>query len=190
MDVRHQDTEALATSLRLRILNLCHNNNASHIGGAYSIIDVLVVLYLRIASVDAANPSCASRDRVFYSKGHACTALYCILEVLGFFSNLDQSFSKDGAHFTTHVNHKIPGVELSTGISVAAGTALSAKRKRDRWRTFVVISDGKLDESSNLGINTICTVPQTGQPRTCRRLQQDTELRIGFRTLCEAFQPR
>src|SRR5437879_3125088 len=110
MDLKQEDIKALATRLRLQILDLCHRNNASHIGGAYSVIDVLVVLYLRIVNVDARDPDCTSRDRVFYSKGHACTALYSVLEALGFFTGLEQSFSKDGTYFTTHVSHKVPGV--------------------------------------------------------------------------------
>jgi transketolase len=154
MNNRRDDTQALATKLRLNILELCHRANSSHIGGAYSIIDVLVVLYFRIARIDPRDPNYADRDRVFYSKGHACTALYSVLEELGFFEGLDQSFSKDGSYFTTHVNHKVPGVELSTGslglaLSVATGTALAAKRKDQAWRTFVVVSDGELDEGSN-----------------------------------------
>jgi transketolase len=154
VNLKHEDTNALSTRLRLRILDLCHMANSSHIGGAYSVIDVLVVLYLRIVNVDPRDPGCASRDRVFYSKGHACTALYSILEELGFFTGLEQSFSKEGTYFTTHVNHKVPGVELSTGslglaLSVATGTALAAKRKRQAWRTFVIVSDGELDEGSN-----------------------------------------
>lgn len=149
-----EDARAIATRLRVRILELCHKANASHIGGAYSILDVLVVLYSRIANVDPRNPAHPDRDRVFYSKGHACTALYSILEEVGFFTGLDESFSKNGTWFTTHVNHKVPGVELSTGslglsLSVATGTALAAKRRRQPWKTFAVLSDGELDEGSN-----------------------------------------
>lgn len=148
------DTRALASRLRVRILELCHKANASHIGGAYSILNVLIVLYWRIASVFPQDPLCDERDRVFYSKGHACTALYCVLEELGFYSGLLDQFGKDGFFFTTHVNHKVPGVELSTGslgltLSVAAGTALAAKRRGRSWKSYVIVSDGELDEGSN-----------------------------------------
>ncbi len=52
-----------------------------------------------------------------------------------------------------HVDHGVPGVEYSTGslghgLPVACGRALAAKRKGKSWRSFVLISDGELDEGS------------------------------------------
>jgi len=54
----------------------------------------------------------------------------------------------------THISHKVPGVEFSTGslghgLPFGAGKALAAKRRNDPWRTFVLLSDGELDEGSN-----------------------------------------
>ena len=48
----------------------------------------------------------------------------------------------------------IAGIELSTGslghgLSVGAGLSLAAKRSRQEWRSFVVLSDGELNEGSN-----------------------------------------
>ena len=53
-----------------------------------------------------------------------------------------------------HASHQVPGVEFSTGalghaLSVACGLAWSAKLKKDQWHTFVVMSDGELQEGSN-----------------------------------------
>jgi transketolase len=54
----------------------------------------------------------------------------------------------------THISHKVPGVEFSTGslghgLPFGCGRALAAKRKGELWRTFVMLSDGELDEGSN-----------------------------------------
>jgi transketolase len=54
----------------------------------------------------------------------------------------------------THISHKVPGVEFSTGslghgLGFACGKALAAKRRKKNWRVFVMLSDGELDEGSN-----------------------------------------
>jgi transketolase len=53
-----------------------------------------------------------------------------------------------------HASHKVPGVENSTGslghgLPFGCGKALAAKRKDESWRTFVLLSDGELNEGSN-----------------------------------------
>ena len=80
---------SISNQLRRRILELTHANKASHIGGAFSIIDILTVLYNKILKYDANNGTRVERDRLFYSKGHACTALYSVLEQVGFYSKTD-----------------------------------------------------------------------------------------------------
>lgn len=152
----NQDSIVLARDVRKTCLKLVYGANASHIGGAFSIADVLSVLYARVLHYDAENPGYTDRDRFFYSKGHACTALYAVLKETGFFSEEQLSaFSTNGSYFTTHVNHKVPGIELSTGslghaLSVACGVALAGKRKSAPWNVYCVLSDGELDEGSNL----------------------------------------
>jgi transketolase len=146
----------LASKIRQLVLRLCYEKKASHIGGAFSIADVLAVLYSDILKVDPDDPADPNRDRLFYSKGHACTALYAALQHKGFFKELDllANFTADGSYFTSHVNHKLPGVELSTGslghaLGVACGVALAAKRKAQAHGVFAILSDGELDEGSN-----------------------------------------
>lgn len=150
------DTKNLARQVRLTALELCYRKKASHLGGAFSIADVLAVLYGKHLRYDPLQPSMAQRDRLFYSKGHACTALYGVLDACGFLSefNLVDDFMRDDSYFTAHVNHKIPGIELSTGslghaLGVACGVALAGKRKSAVYRTYAIVSDGELDEGSN-----------------------------------------
>lgn len=146
----------LAHQIRLGALRLCHEKKASHLGGAFSIADVLAVMYAGFLQVDPLDPQWADRDRLFYSKGHACTALYAALEARGFFKGHDlySDFTSNGSFFTSHVNHKIPGIELSTGslghaLGVACGVAIAAKRKNMAHRVVTIVSDGELDEGSN-----------------------------------------
>lgn len=145
-----------ARKIRMRALELCHEKKTSHIGGAFSVADILAVLYSGVLNIQAADPKAPMRDRLFYSKGHACTALYAILEERGFFSGTDllDAYTKNGSYFTSHVNHNLSGIELSTGslghaLGVGAGSALAAKRRGEDWNVFVILSDGELDEGSN-----------------------------------------
>lgn len=151
-----QATAHLAKQIRLRSLELCFHKRASHIGGAFSIADVLAVLYQAILENNPSDPTNPLRDRLFYSKGHACTTLYATLEAKGYFRDIDllKEFTRDGSHFTSHINHHLPGVELSTGslghaLGITCGVALAAKRQGKSFTTFTIVSDGELDEGSN-----------------------------------------
>jgi transketolase len=53
-----------------------------------------------------------------------------------------------------HVSHRVPGVEFSTGslghgLPFGVGKALAAKKQQEKWRTFVLLSDGEIAEGSN-----------------------------------------
>ncbi|MBL7733076.1 MAG: transketolase [Chitinophagaceae bacterium] len=145
----------IALAAAKRIVTLAYEKKASHIGGALSVKDILAVLYADILRYDPAVPGSPGRDRLFYSKGHACMALYAVLCETGFFNeDMLNTFTADGSYFTSHVNHKVPGIELSTGslghaFGVACGVALAANRKHQSHRVYVILSDGELDEGSN-----------------------------------------
>jgi transketolase len=145
-----------AKQIRLRVLELCSQKRTSHIGGAYSVADILTVLYGGVLNVNPDEINNPDRDRLFYSKGHACTALYAALELNGFFKglNLLEEFTENGSYFTSHINHRLPGIELSTGslghaLGVACGSAIAMKRRKSAASIFAVLSDGELDEGSN-----------------------------------------
>jgi transketolase len=145
---------ALALEIRKKCLELSFQKKSSHLGGSLSITDILAVLYTNVLRFDPKNPELIERDRLYYSKGHACMALYSVLEQKGFFSGLIDKFTKDGEYFTSHVNHKVPGVEFSTGslghaLAVATGSALAAIKKGHNWRSVCIVSDGELNEGSN-----------------------------------------
>ena len=58
------------------------------------------------------------------------------------------------SRLTGHVSHHVPGVEVSTGslghgLPIACGMALAVQRANSKPRTFVLVSDGELDEGSN-----------------------------------------
>ncbi|GEO11617.1 transketolase [Segetibacter aerophilus] len=149
------DSKSLALQVRMKVLEMVHHANASHVGGAFSMADILAVLYNEVLTIDPQHPGDPHRDRFFLSKGHACSALYATLGLQGFFplEQLD-TYAMDGSMFLSHTSHKIPGVEISSGslghvLSIATGVAFAAKLKKTTFKVVCLVSDGELNEGSN-----------------------------------------
>lgn len=144
-----------AAKIRGNALRMVHAAKASHIASALSICDVMAVLYGKVMRFDATNPAAPDRDRLILSKGHACVAVYSTLAECGFFPKEQlATYGEDFSWLMNHISHKVPGVEFSTGslghgLPFGVGKALAAQRTGQTWRTFVVLSDGEMDEGSN-----------------------------------------
>jgi transketolase len=149
------DSEILADKIRKKAIEMVYRAKASHLGGALSMADLLAVLYSDILRINPYEPNYVNRDRFVLSKGHACCSLYATLALRGFFS-IDElsTYGENGSRLMNHVSHKVPGVEFSTGslghgLPFGVGKAIAAKRLGKDWRTFVLLSDGEMDEGSN-----------------------------------------
>ena len=125
-----------------------------HIGGAYSIVEILVTLYYgKFIRFNAKNPFWSDRDRFILSKGHAGVSLYCILADLGFFSKGELLKLNSGGLLGEHPDHNIPGIECVTGslghgLSIGAGMALAEKIDGTKKKTIVLLGDGECYEGS------------------------------------------
>jgi transketolase len=135
----------------VRVLDLC---GRGHVGAAFSLIEILRVLYEDVLKYDARNPKWSMRDRFILSKGHGCLALYAVLCDKGFFPEEEMwNFCKPTGLLGGHPEHKVPGVEASTGslghgLPIGVGMALNAKIDKADYRTFVIIGDGECNEGS------------------------------------------
>ena len=145
----------LAKRIRQRTLGMIRRARSSHIGGAFSMAEVLAALYAGVLRIDPERPGWPDRDRLILSKGHACAALYAVLAERGFFpQEWLNEFYQDGGRLAGHVTHHgVPGVEASTGalghgLSLACGMALAAARDAKPYRVFAILSDGECDEGS------------------------------------------
>jgi len=149
------ETQVYACQIRAEAIKMVADAKASHIGGALSMADLLAVLYGGVLRVRPEEPAWPERDRFILSKGHSCTAVYAALALRSFFPLAElQTYGRDDSRLMSHISHKVPGVEFSTGslghgLPFGCGKALAAKRQQKNWRTFVLLSDGELDEGSN-----------------------------------------
>jgi transketolase len=142
--------------LRRQILTTIHAAGLGHVGGDLSVADILVTLFHGVLRIDPALPGWPERDRFILSKGHCAAALYATLANCGYFSPQRlRHFAGSLSPLNGHPNRqKIPGVETNTGplghgLPVAVGCATAAQLKGERWRTFVVLGDGELQEGTN-----------------------------------------
>jgi len=148
-------TELLAIRIRQNALKMVHRAKASHIASALSIADVLAVLYGQVMRFDPSDQHYALRDRFILSKGHACVAVYSTLAEVGLIPKEQlETYGDDFSWLMNHISHKVNGVEFSTGslghgLPFGVGKALAAKARGEMWRTFVLLSDGEMDEGSN-----------------------------------------
>ena len=145
----------LSKKIRKVSLEMVHISNASHIGSALSMVDILAVLYNNILNYDSNNSKWEGRDKLILSKGHSCVALYAVLGLKNFFDiELLKTYGKNGSDFMNHISHKVPGVEFSTGslghgLPYAVGIALGNKLKKIDSKVYVILGDGEVAEGSN-----------------------------------------
>ncbi len=144
-----------ALEIRRSILETFRYGTRGHVPSAFSLTEVITVLYDKILKYDVDNPTWSKRDRFILSKGHGCIVLYCVLADLGFFSKDHlKTFCHSGSILGGHPKMgKIPGVEASTGslghgLSIGVGQALSLKLRESNSRVFVTMGDGECNEGS------------------------------------------
>ena len=146
--------QAKSYALRLRVLDMVYRAKTGHIGGDFSVCDILNVLYNRVMDVTPENFSTVDHDHFILSKGHSVEALYSVLCDRGFFPEKDlETFSQFGSKYIGHPNNKVLGIEMNSGslghgLCAAVGMALAAKQDGKHHRVFAVLGDGECDEGS------------------------------------------
>ena len=145
----------IAREVRVSILGMIGRAGLGHVGGDFSVTDILTTLFFGVLRLDPANPAWPGRDRFILSKGHCSAALYAVLARRGFIAVEElASFMAPLARLNGHPNRNIPGVEANTGplghgLPIGVGCAIAARLSGAGWRTFVVLGDGELQEGSN-----------------------------------------
>lgn len=145
----------LNKDLRKNIVDMVVAGKDGHIPSAFSIIDIITLLYRDILKFEAKTPKWLHRDYFILSKGHGCLALYVNLHRHGFITDHDiEMFCKQGGILGEHPDRtKVPGAEASTGslghgLSFAIGIALGLKIQGFNNRIFVLLGDGECQEGT------------------------------------------
>ena len=149
------DLDKICREIRYRLIQISHNAQSAHLAGALSCVDLLVALYWRILKIDSADPSASERDRLVFSKGHAVSTLYAVLERRGFIPHGSlATYNQPGAGLPEQPCPGLtPGVEWATGslghgLGVGLGMARASAIQKNPHATFVVMSDGECQEGS------------------------------------------
>ena len=143
-----------SNDLRVKILDVILNAGKGHIGGAYSCIDILSVLYYGdILGINKENFLHQDRNRFLLSKGHAAVAQYVVLADLGLITNDDLLLMNREGILGEHPDHNIPGIEfdsgsLGHGLSIGVGFAYAAQLDNKDYKTYVLLGDGECYEGT------------------------------------------
>ena len=166
--------EVVAAKGRLLGLDMVYNCASGHLGGSFSAMDILTVLYFDVMNVDPRDPANLDRDRFVLSKGHCTPALYPVLAQRGFFPEEDlKLFRSIDGHMSGHAEMRhVKGVDMSTGslgqgISAAVGMALAGKMDKKAYRVYSILGDGEIEEgqvweafmsAAKYGLDNLCAV--------------------------------
>jgi transketolase len=124
-----------------------------HIGGSFSMAEILACLYFHEMRVDPDRPDWPMRDRLVLSKAHGSPALYAALALRGYFP-LDKLYTycelgglEGHTDMTTTPGIESSGGPLGQGLSIAVGKALALRfAENPQSRVYCVLGDGELNE--------------------------------------------
>lgn len=143
-----------APHIRKTILDMAHAGSTVHIGCAFSIVELLAVLYRQHLRLDPNRPDAPERDYLVLSKGHGVMAQYACLHELGWIHDEELSrYFGNGTRLKGLADAHVPGIEATTGslghgLSVGVGLALAAKLMATDQICYTLVGDGELNEGS------------------------------------------
>jgi transketolase len=138
--------------LRKTVLDMAYAGATVHIGCAFSIIELLAVLYRNHLCYPGNDPLATDRDYFVLSKGHGVMAQYACMRELGWLR--DEAFSgyfADGSDLKGLSDSRVPGLEVTSGslghgFSVGVGMAMGAKLRGTNQKTYALVGDGEINE--------------------------------------------
>jgi transketolase len=152
-------------TIRTLSMDAVQKANSGHPGTPMALAPIAYLLYTRVLRHNPRDPEWPDRDRFVLSCGHASMLLYATLYLAGYDISLEndiERFRQLGSRAAGHPEYgHAPGIEVTTGplgqgISHAVGMALAERMLAARFnrpeheivdhRTFVIVSDGDLEE--------------------------------------------
>lgn len=152
---RLSQLDKTARRVRATCVRMAFDGKEGHLTSALSCVDILVALYHEWLRVNPAAIDDPRRDRLLFSKGHAATALYCVLAERGFIDpKILGQYAKPGRPLPSHpcksmlASLEISSGSLGHGLGIGTGMAYSLKERSQDSRVAVVMSDGECNEGS------------------------------------------
>lgn len=149
------ELEEKAYQIRRLSVEMITYGRWGHIGGSFSMAELLAVLYFQHMNYDPARPGWEARDRLVLSKAHGSPGLYATLALAGYYP-VDELYTYcelGGLEGHTDMT-RTPGLEasggpLGMGLSVAVGIALGLRyQELPRARSFCILGDGETNEGN------------------------------------------
>jgi transketolase len=146
--------EFVPSNLRKTVLEMAYSGSTVHIGCAFSIIEILAVLYRNHLRYPGNNAEAAERDYLVLSKGHGVMAQYACLHEKGWLAKSDlENYFSDGSKLKGLSDAHVIGCEVTSGslghgLSVGVGMALAAKLGNTDQYCYAVVGDGEMNEGS------------------------------------------
>ena len=138
--------------LRKTVLDMAYAGSTVHIGCAFSIIELLAVLYRHHLRYSNNNPCDPDRDYLILSKGHGVMAQYACLRELGWLKeDAISGYFADGSELKGLSDSRVTGLEVTSGslghgFSVGLGMAIGAKLRDTDQKTYALVGDGEINE--------------------------------------------
>lgn len=155
MSIKKEHLQEKANYIRNDVISIAVRNGAGHIAPSLSCVDILVSLYYDVMTYDPSNPCWEDRDRLIFSKGHGCYAVYAILADRGIIPRNEWGgFYTQNSSLLGCMERKVEyGLEagcgsLGHGLPIAVGIAFGAKIQKKNYRVFCIVGDGELQEGT------------------------------------------
>ena len=147
--------EDAARQLRIDIVRATASSGSGHPTSGASSADLLAVLGASHFHLDVDDPRHPGNDRFVLSKGHAASALYAWLKLLGAIDDEELlTYASPGSRLEGHPRPVLPWVDVATGslgqgIAAGVGLALSLSRlEHSPAHVFVQCGHSEMAEGS------------------------------------------
>ena len=123
-----------ALKLRRETFNMFIKKGEAHLGGSFSLIETLILIFENILK---------KQDKFILSKSHASFPLCILLRKKGLNTKMTTHLEldpKNGIYCTTG--------SLGHGLPIATGMAFARKKRKIKGKIFVMISDGECQEGT------------------------------------------
>lgn len=171
------DVEAIAAharEIRRDVIRMIAPRGQGYVAQGLGAADIFAALYFGVLRLDPAYPAWPGRDRFILSTAHNSAVFYATLVARGLLSSASmRDYCADGSPLEINVSERLgPLVEatcgsLGQGLSVAVGMALSARRRAQNHRIYVLLGDGELQEgqlweaalsAANFDLDNLCLI--------------------------------